>query len=193
MAELFRLGYCAKELLALNIVWRFHNLLHVLEIAKCDGHTLDKFVVSDFAEELVHHVFPRKEPTWADLRVWNKAILRLCSGSTSLPCTLGPYVCHPYLPQTWFTTATSETLFRVQKGTHGPLYDTYHLQEHLVGTQHGRQYKWGTTVDGMHPGTHFASMTTESATHAILHSYVEFPSCGRTSPSMVMESGYDMV
>jgi hypothetical protein len=59
---------------------------------------------------------------------------------------------------------------------HGPLYDTYHLQEHLVSTRHGRQYKWGTTVDGIHPGTHFASMTTESATHAILHLYVEFPS-----------------
>ncbi len=115
MAELFRLGYCSKELLALNIVWRFRNLLHVSDIAKCDGHTLDEFVVSDFAEELVHHVFPREEPTWADLQVWNKAISRLCSGSTSLPYTLGPYVHHPHLPQMWFTTATSETLFRVQE------------------------------------------------------------------------------
>jgi hypothetical protein len=89
MYEFFCLGYCNKELQAVNIlVQHFHNLLHISDIAKCDGHTLDKFVISDFVEELVSQVFPREEPTLADLWSWNE-ITKLCSGSTSLPYTLG--------------------------------------------------------------------------------------------------------
>jgi hypothetical protein len=47
MAELFCLGYQGKELMALNIVRRFRNLLHDSDIAKCDGVSLNKFVVLD--------------------------------------------------------------------------------------------------------------------------------------------------
>jgi hypothetical protein len=89
MAEFFRLGYRGKELAALNIVRRFCNLLHVLDIAKCDGVSLDEFVVSDLAEELIMHIFPRKEPTQTNHRLWNEAITRLCNGSPSLPYMLG--------------------------------------------------------------------------------------------------------
>jgi hypothetical protein len=43
--------------MALNIVCLFCNLLHLSDISKCDGSTLDKFVISDSAESLVLHVF----------------------------------------------------------------------------------------------------------------------------------------
>jgi hypothetical protein len=69
MSKFFCLGYCGKELQALNIVRRFCNLLHISDIAKYDGRTLDKFEISDCAEELVSYIFPREEPTLADLWV----------------------------------------------------------------------------------------------------------------------------
>jgi hypothetical protein len=50
MSEFFCVGYQGKELEVLNIVRRYQNLLHVSDIVKCDGHTINKFVVSDFSE-----------------------------------------------------------------------------------------------------------------------------------------------
>jgi hypothetical protein len=70
MSEFFCLGYCGKQLVALNIVWHFCNLLHVSDIVKCNGVTLDEFVVSNSTEVSVSHVFSCKEPTAADFRLW---------------------------------------------------------------------------------------------------------------------------
>ncbi len=70
MSEFFHLGYCGKQLVALNIVRHFQNLIHVLDIVKCDGVTLDEFVVLDSMEVSVSHVFSCKEPTVADFRLW---------------------------------------------------------------------------------------------------------------------------
>jgi hypothetical protein len=85
----------------------------------------------------------------------------------------------------WFTIAIPKTLYRVHTEMSGPSYDMYHLQEQRVGTQHGRQYKWGGTKDGMHPGTHYASVTLESASRAILHSYAAIPSPPTPSTSFL--------
>jgi hypothetical protein len=133
MSKFFCLGYRSKELQALNIVRRFCNLLHVSDIAKCDGHTLNKFVISDCAEELVSHVFPREEPTLADVQAWNKGITRLCSSSISLIYIVGQYVHRPHLPHLWFTMEIPRTLCRVREDMCGPSYNTYHLQEQQVG------------------------------------------------------------
>ncbi len=44
MSEFYRIGYWGKELLALNIVRHFRNLLHLSDISKCDGVTLDELL-----------------------------------------------------------------------------------------------------------------------------------------------------
>jgi hypothetical protein len=62
MSEFYRIGYWGKELLALNIVRHYRNLLHLSDISKCDGVTLDEYIVSDCSEISALHVFPCKEP-----------------------------------------------------------------------------------------------------------------------------------
>jgi hypothetical protein len=78
-AKTYQIGYRGKDLESLNIVHRFRNLLHLSDISKCDGITLDEFVISDMAEESAQHTFPREEPPPSDFTFWKEAIHLLCS------------------------------------------------------------------------------------------------------------------
>ncbi len=64
--EFYWLGYRINKLIALKKIHLFWNLLHVSDIIKCNGHYLDKIVVSDTLEKSVLYTFPREEPTVAD-------------------------------------------------------------------------------------------------------------------------------
>ncbi len=64
--DYFWVGYKGKELGSLNVVWGYRNPLHVSDISKCDGITLNKFVILGMAETSIHHTFPRKQPTPSD-------------------------------------------------------------------------------------------------------------------------------
>ena len=108
-----RLGYRGKELSALNTVRRYRNLLHISDIVKCDGATLDEFVVSDGVEESLFLTFPHEEPMNSDFWLWEEAIKRLCHGTTKIPYQLGKYLEPPHLPRPWFTTTESEVIYRV--------------------------------------------------------------------------------
>ncbi len=66
MSEFSRIGYKGKDLAGLNIVRQYRNLLHVSNISKFDGTTLDKFVTSDVVERSIYHTFPCEEPTASD-------------------------------------------------------------------------------------------------------------------------------
>jgi hypothetical protein len=136
ISKFFCLGCRGKQLVA-NIVWRFCNLLHVSDIVKCNGVTLDEFVVSDSTEVLVFHVFFCKEPTAANFRLWEEAIASLLSGSAILPCYLGWYLCPPHFPRSWFTTEPPTFLYRVHDEPAVPTYDVFHLLPGRVGTRHG--------------------------------------------------------
>jgi hypothetical protein len=54
----FCVGYCGKDLFSLDIVRWFCNILHLSDISKCDGTTLDKFAVSDQLKLSSWYVFP---------------------------------------------------------------------------------------------------------------------------------------
>ncbi len=69
MSEFFHLGYWENDLVSLNILCCFQNLLHVFDIVKCDGCTINEFVTSEYLEVSIHHTFPREEPTPADFRI----------------------------------------------------------------------------------------------------------------------------
>jgi hypothetical protein len=66
MSEFYQLGYHGKNLIALNTVSLFWNLIHVSDIVQCDGYSLDEFVVLDSSEESVLHTSPHEEPTVSD-------------------------------------------------------------------------------------------------------------------------------
>ena len=74
MAEFYRVGYRAKQLVALNVVRCYQNLLHVSDIVKCDGNTLDEFVLSDSIKTSVLYTFPREDPTTLDFKLWDEAV-----------------------------------------------------------------------------------------------------------------------
>jgi hypothetical protein len=127
MSEFFCLGYQGRDLAALNIVRLFRNLLHLSDTSKCDGSTLDEFVISVSTESLVLHVFLREQPSPSDLHLWKEAIGCLCSGTTILTCTLGRHICLPHLPVLWFTTTDCARLYHVCEN----VYDIYKRQRGL--------------------------------------------------------------
>ena len=135
MSEFFHLGYHGRDLMALNIVCLFCNLLHLSDISKCDGSTFDEFVISNSAESLVLCVFPREQPSPSDFHLWKEAIGHLCSVTTILPCNLGIHICLPHLPVLWVNTIDCARLYHVCENT----YDIYEKQRGL-GNQHGTKY-----------------------------------------------------
>ncbi len=163
---IFRLGYHGKNLEALNIVRRYRNLIHVSDIVKCDGQSLDEFIISDSSELSCTHTFPREQPTATDFCLWNKAIGKLCSGTTSLPYTLH--------------------LYRDAQ-TNPPLYNTYRRQRGCVGTRYGKRYNWIETAIGAHPGVFYASVTMRDAICAVLHSKSRVPEIV-TAPTCFLET-----
>ncbi len=58
ISKFFWLGYQGKDLEALNIVRRYRNLIHVSDILKCDGQSLDEFIILDMSELSCAHTFP---------------------------------------------------------------------------------------------------------------------------------------
>jgi ribonuclease HI len=175
ISEFFRIGYKGRDLAALNVVRRFRNLLHMSDIAKADGTTLDDFVLSDRSEVSVSYTFPREEPTKADFGLWQEAISRLCSGTTQLPYPLGRFLKAPHLPSQWLTTLHATELYFVPHNSPTRKYDVYRLRRNRVSTRHGRQIDLHCTHSGQHPGTHTASATMTGPTCAILHSLSPLP------------------
>jgi hypothetical protein len=127
MSDYFCVGYCRKDLVSLNIVRWFCNILHLSDISKCDSTTLDKFAVSDYSELSSWYVFPREEPTTTDFRIWKDAVRHLCSGMTTLPTRLGLYIRPPHLPMPWYTTEDTRQLYRVGDSPATPSYCTYNI------------------------------------------------------------------
>jgi hypothetical protein len=109
--EFYWLGYQGSELTALNTARLFRNLLHVFDIVKYNGLTLDKFVISDSSETSVLYRFSHKDPTVADHKLWQEAINHLCGGTTQLPYWLGRFLHPPHLPCIWYTNDSASALF----------------------------------------------------------------------------------
>ncbi len=173
MLEFYRIGYQGKDLLALNIVRHYRNLLHLSNISKCDGVTLDEYIVSDCPEISALHEFPRQEPTPLDHRLWREAISRLCLGTTSLPTSLGPFVRFPHIHCQWFTNEEADILYLACDESSPPRFDTYYRWGGR-STQYNRKCDWVSAENGTHTGTHFTSVTMCRERVAMLHSVAAF-------------------
>jgi hypothetical protein len=185
MAEFYRVGYQAKQMVALNVVRCYQNLLHISDIVKCNENTLDEFVLSDSIETSVLYTFPREDPTTSDFKLWDEAVRRLCSGTLRLPYTLGRYLSRPHLPIQWFTDNQSSKLFLEGHDITNPTYDRFIPRTDRVVTRHGRNYEWDSTVYGRHTRTQYASVTMVSPTVAVLHSCTPCPTTLRQPTSFL--------
>jgi hypothetical protein len=149
-------------------------LIHVLDIIKCDGKTLDEFITSDSIEVSEAHTFPWEQPTKSDFWLWNKAMIILCSGSTSSPYILGNFLRKPHLPWSWYTTAEADCLYR-ENLVSPPSHNIYRRRRRGVGTRYGKKYDWVRTEPGGHTGNFYASITMSNVTCAILHLTAKVP------------------
>jgi hypothetical protein len=157
MLEFYRIGYWGKEFLALNIVHHYRNLFHLSDISKCDGVTLDEYIMSDCLEIFALHVFPCKEPTPSNHHLWREAISWLCLGTTTLPTSLGPFVRFPHIYCQWFTNEEAYMLYLVGDKSSPPRFDTYHRWSRR-STQYGRKYDWVSAESGTHAGIHLLAL-----------------------------------
>jgi hypothetical protein len=149
-------------------------LIHVSDIIKCDGKTLDEFNTSDSIEVSEAHTFLREQPTESDFRLWNEAMIKLCSGSTSLPYILGNFLHKPHLPWSWYTTAEADCLY-CEKLVSPPSHDIYRHRRTGVGRRYGKKYNWVRTEPGGYTGNFYASVTMSNVTCAILHLTAKVP------------------
>jgi hypothetical protein len=124
ISDFFWLGYWSKDRESVNIVQQCRNLLHISDIIKCDGKTLDEYINSDSTGVSKAHTFPREQRTKPDLRLWNNAMIKLCSGTTSLPYILGNFLRKPHLPWSWYTTAEADYLY-CKSSASLPSHDIY--------------------------------------------------------------------
>jgi hypothetical protein len=175
MSEFFRIGYRGKDLLALNVMRKFRNLLHVSDIVKCNGHTINEFIISDSSELSVHHTFPLEDPTTSDFRLWKTAKERICDGTTNIPYTLGQFVREPHLPVRWYTTPGAGDLYRIDKDGATCKYDIYRCRIGNMETRNGVRFDWIGPRTGQHQGTHYTSITMQSETCAVMHSMTPRP------------------
>ena len=175
MTEFFRIGYRNKQLESLNIVRRYRNLFHLSDISKCDGKSLDTFVLSDMAETSEQYTFPREEPATMDFTLWNEAINLLCSGSIILPRALGAFPVPPHLPMEWHTDSNSSILYYTGGEDTTDSYQVYSPHDHRMTKRFGQKFDWSASVIVHHPGTHYASVLMISDSCAELHSTAPYP------------------
>jgi hypothetical protein len=175
MSESFRVGYCGNDLAALNNICCFRNLIHLSDISKCNGITLDEFVVFDYAKILHLCVFLREEPLTSDFRLWSNAIHRLCTGTATLPVLLRRYILLPHIACRWFTTADAMTLYHIGGNPDTLSYTAYIRQEGLR-MHYASKYSWVSSKIGHHPGTHYANITMLDPSCTIMQSKAPFSS-----------------
>jgi hypothetical protein len=169
MSDFFCVGHCGKDLVSLNIVRQFLNILHLSDISKYDGTTLDEFAVLDQSELSIWYVFPQEEPMATDLRIWKDAVRGLCSRTTMLLNQLGLYIHPPHLPVSWYTTEDTRQLYRVGDNPATPSCCTYNIRQDR-GNRHGSKYDWASCKVGNHPVTHYASVVMYNEICAIMYS-----------------------
>ena len=88
---------------------------------------------------------------------------------------MGKFLKAPHLQCQWFTTLRATEVYYVPSNTPTRTYEIYKLQRNRVSTRHGRRYELHSRQSGLHPGTHYASITMASSSCAILHSLCPFP------------------
>ena len=124
----------------------YPNLLNLSDISKCDGRSLDTFVLSDMAETSMQYTFPQEEPATMDFTLWKEAINLLCSGSKILPRVLGAFCVLPHLPMGWHTDSNSSLLYHTGGEDTTDSYQVYIPCDHRMTTRFGQKFHWSTSV-----------------------------------------------
>ena len=135
-------GFEGKELQRLGRMKNNKKVLHVLDLVKCNGETIDKGLVEKLVDGESTHTFPLEKPTRANVRLWDEAITRICLPTFKLARALGPYLCLGHRYQHWFRSEDGLCLYYHHKGSPVEEYDEYLRDDDSYATQHGQRYRW---------------------------------------------------
>ena len=169
ISEFRRIGFAGAQLVALKVVANFKCVLHLSDLACCDGVTVDNWVLTDEPGESTH-TFPHERPRASDFTLWNDAIRALTHGELRLPHSLGPFLREPHITYDWRTHDSADRLFRIRQQQPEPMYDVFEKDTSSVATRHGQRYIWSLTCFGELPGDNFATVNHVNEQVVTLHS-----------------------
>ncbi len=79
MSEFVRVGYTQADLLSLNIARMHKMIIHLSDIVRCDGKTIEQSMLSASVGTSEAHKFPVQRPTPTDMNLWTTAQRRISS------------------------------------------------------------------------------------------------------------------
>jgi hypothetical protein len=103
-----------------------------------DGHTIDPTMITQEGGQSSRD-FPLQVPTGPDHKLWLKMIHSLTQAWHRLMRSLGRYIGAPHMPDVWFVSETSSSLFfKVDSGIH----NMYTLNQTQHSTRCGTTYTY---------------------------------------------------
>ena len=123
------------------------KVLHVSDIVKCDGETIDKGLLGNSVGGESTHTFPLEKPTRADVRLWDEAITRIYLPTFKLAWALGPYLRLGHQYQHWSRSEDGLCLYYRDEGSPVEEYDGYLRDDNGHAIRHGQCYRWVGLVE----------------------------------------------
>ena len=94
-------GYRGKPLESSNVVCKFLNLIHLLDLVLCDGTTLSDEVLKASGQMDSNVRFPKEKPTRKDRSLWIQFIGTLTADHKTLSQPFGSYISLPHAKLRW--------------------------------------------------------------------------------------------
>ena len=168
--------YIGNQLQTLGWVRKANKLLHISDILKCDGITIDRAILGDTKGGGSKHIFPRERPIRTDFRLWDEAVERLGGPAWKLVQGVGRYIRPVHRYQHWFVSEDRLKLWYRHEGGPIKVYDEYNKDARGHNARSGQQYTWAREVEDDPPQHVYASVAYEEGTQVVsLHSYCAIP------------------
>ena len=114
MESFIQAGYTDERLVRLSQVQKHKTLLHLSEMIKCNGVSVEEGFLGDAISMSRKYIFPLEKPTSADFTLWDEAVQNISSpGLILLPC-LGKYLQKGHLHSHWFLSEENIQLFLLE-------------------------------------------------------------------------------
>ena len=98
---------------------------------------------------------------------WEQTIRSITSSSLQCPRTLGPYLCPPHIPFSWFSSNDNSLLYHAFSNEGYNVYQRCYVS---VTTRSGPRFNKISTLPGNPPMSTYASVVNYSSNHVNLHS-----------------------
>ena len=102
------------------------------------------------------YVFLNGQPTRADFKLWEDAIINITSGKEMLSTTIGEYLRKPHLSMDWTMNGWDTALYQYWVQDFEVMYDVFLSISDEMVTRNVCIFVWSMTCLGKPPRTHYA-------------------------------------